>query len=81
MTHTRTARIALVGDRSPQVASHARIPLLLDALAEGHSFAVPEGVDTDKIGASFKNGILTVRLPKRPEAIKAEKKIEVKAAA
>ncbi|MFE2585889.1 hypothetical protein [Streptomyces sp. NPDC059378] len=34
MTHTRTARIALVGDRSPQVASHARIPLLLDALAE-----------------------------------------------
>jgi HSP20 family protein len=44
-------------------------------------FAVPEGVDTDKIGASFKNGILTVRLPKKPEAIKAEKKIEVKAAA
>ncbi|MFD7880395.1 hypothetical protein ACFV5G_41110 [Streptomyces sp. NPDC059766] len=34
MTHTRTARIALVGDRSPQVASHARIPLLLDALTE-----------------------------------------------
>ncbi|WP_329333402.1 hypothetical protein OG866_09845 [Streptomyces sp. NBC_00663] len=30
----RTARIALVGDRSPDVASHARIPLLLDALAE-----------------------------------------------
>jgi len=44
------------------------------------SFAVPEGVDTDKIEGSFKNGILTVRLPKKPEAIKAEKKIEVKAA-
>jgi HSP20 family protein len=44
------------------------------------SFAVPEGVDTDKIEASFKNGILTVRLPKKPEAMKAEKKIEVKAA-
>lgn len=28
-----TARIALVGDRSPHVASHTRIPLLLDALA------------------------------------------------
>ncbi|WP_078628344.1 glutamine amidotransferase-related protein [Streptomyces sp. NRRL F-2664] len=27
------ARIALVGDRSPHVESHARIPLLLDALA------------------------------------------------
>ncbi|GAB2858750.1 CTP synthase [Streptomyces deserti] len=35
MTNTpaSTARIALVGDRSPTVASHTRIPLLLDALA------------------------------------------------
>ncbi|GAA3786050.1 hypothetical protein ACFS5L_38100 [Streptomyces phyllanthi] len=30
----RTARLALVGDRSPNVVSHTRIPLLLDALAE-----------------------------------------------
>ena len=44
-------------------------------------FAVPEGVDTDKIEASFKKGILTMRLPKKPEAIKPEKKIEVRAAA
>ena len=29
----RTARVALVGDRSPNVVSHSRIPLLLDALA------------------------------------------------
>jgi CTP synthase (UTP-ammonia lyase) len=29
-----TARLALVGDRSPTVSSHTRIPLLLDALAE-----------------------------------------------
>ncbi|MFE6618929.1 hypothetical protein [Streptomyces sp. NPDC057740] len=28
------ARLALVGDRSPDVASHTRVPLLLDALAE-----------------------------------------------
>jgi CTP synthase (UTP-ammonia lyase) len=33
MSATVTARIALVGDRSPNVASHTRIPLLLDALA------------------------------------------------
>ncbi|MGW8782949.1 CTP synthase C-terminal region-related (seleno)protein [Streptomyces sp. NPDC055796] len=32
-TATATARIALVGDRSPHVKSHTRIPLLLDALA------------------------------------------------
>jgi HSP20 family protein len=42
---------------------------------------VPEGVNTDKIEASFKKGVLTVRLPKKPEAIKPERKIEVKAAA
>lgn len=29
-----TARVALVGDRSPSVRAHARIPLLLDALAQ-----------------------------------------------
>jgi HSP20 family protein len=40
---------------------------------------VPEGVDTGKIEASFKKGVLTVTLPKKPETIKAEKKIEVKA--
>ncbi len=41
---------------------------------------VPEGVDIDKIDASFKNGVLTVILPKKPEAQKPGKKIEVKAA-
>ncbi|MDH6486444.1 hypothetical protein [Streptomyces sp. SAI-127] len=30
----RTARIALIGDRSPNVVSHTRIPGLLDALVE-----------------------------------------------
>lgn len=31
--HSAVARIALVGDRSPHVKSHTRIPVLLDALA------------------------------------------------
>ncbi len=44
-------------------------------------FEVPEGVDADKIEASFKKGVLSVTLPKKPEAQKPEKKIEVKAAA
>ncbi|MCH0561640.1 MULTISPECIES: hypothetical protein [unclassified Streptomyces] len=36
MTHSPVpaARIALVGDRSPHVVSHTRVPLLLDALAD-----------------------------------------------
>lgn len=42
------------------------------------SFALPEGVDPDKIEASFNKGVLTITLPKTPEAQKAKKKIEVK---
>jgi len=44
------------------------------------SFEVPDGVDADKIEASFKKGVLTITLPKKPEAQKAAKKIDVKAA-
>jgi HSP20 family protein len=43
-------------------------------------FAVPEGVDMNKVEASFKKGVLTVTLPKKAEAQKPEKRIEVKAA-
>jgi hypothetical protein len=44
------------------------------------SFQVPDGVDTDKIEATFKKGVLSVALPKSVEAQKAAKKIDVKAA-
>jgi HSP20 family protein len=44
------------------------------------SFDVPETIDPDKIEANFKKGVLTVTLPKKPEAQKPAKKIEVKAA-
>jgi len=42
-------------------------------------FRVPDGVDADKIEAKFNKGVLTVTLPKKPEAQKPSKKIEVKA--
>jgi HSP20 family protein len=42
------------------------------------SFRVPAGVEADKIEASFKNGVLTVILPKSAEAQKSEKKIAIK---
>src|SRR5437867_6531445 len=42
------------------------------------SFPLPEGVDTDKIEANLKNGVLTVMLPKTEEAQRPAKKIEVK---
>jgi HSP20 family protein len=44
------------------------------------SFALPDEVDADKIVASFNKGVLTVTLPKKPEAVKPEKKIEIKTA-
>ncbi len=44
------------------------------------AFQVPDGVDADKIEASFKNGVLTMTMPKSAEAQKSTKKITVKAA-
>ena len=41
------------------------------------SFQMPESVDPEKINASFKNGVLTVILPKRPEAKRPERKIAI----
>jgi len=41
-------------------------------------FAVPDGIEADKIEASFKNGVLTVMLPKSAEAQKSEKKIAIR---
>ncbi len=44
------------------------------------SFDIPDSVELDKIEAGFKKGVLTVTLPKKAEAQKPAKKIEVKAA-
>jgi HSP20 family protein len=43
------------------------------------SFAVPNTFDTDKIGAGFKNGVLTVTLPKKETAKPRQVKVEVNA--
>jgi len=45
------------------------------------SFALPEGVDCNKIAADLSKGVLTVTLPKTEHAQKQQMKIEVKAAA
>ena len=42
------------------------------------SFHVPDNVNAEKIEASFKNGLLSVMLPKTAEAQKQAKKIDVK---
>lgn len=42
------------------------------------SFSLPESVDKGKIAAECKNGVLTVTMPKRPEAKTKPAQIEVK---
>ncbi len=43
------------------------------------SIPLPAEIDVDKVKAEFKKGVLTVRLPKTPKAMKETKKISVKA--
>jgi HSP20 family protein len=43
------------------------------------SFAVPNTFDTEKIGAGYKNGVLTVSLPKKEAARPRQIKVEASA--
>ncbi len=42
------------------------------------SFAVPNSVDTEKVSADYKNGVLTVKLPKKDAAKPKQVRVEVK---
>jgi HSP20 family protein len=42
------------------------------------SFSLPEDVDTNKIEATSKNGVLEIKIPKVQKVEKAPKKIEIK---
>ena len=44
------------------------------------AFELPASVDRDKVSADFAKGVLTITLPKTPDAQKQQKKIEVKSA-
>lgn len=41
-------------------------------------FPLPSSVDEDKIAASFRKGVLTITMPKRPEVVQQRKRIPVK---
>jgi HSP20 family protein len=43
------------------------------------SFSLPEGVDADKIAATYEKGVLNITLPKMPEAQIKRRKIAVEA--
>jgi HSP20 family protein len=42
------------------------------------SLRLPETIDESKLEARFEKGVLKIRAPKKPEAVKSERKIEVK---
>ena len=42
------------------------------------SFSLPQSVHSEKVGAEYKNGVLEVTLPKRPEAKPKQIKVAVK---
>ncbi|MHA1165876.1 MAG: Hsp20/alpha crystallin family protein [Alphaproteobacteria bacterium] len=42
------------------------------------SMSLPDSIDEEKIEAKLDNGVLTVKLAMRPEAVKQERKIEIK---
>lgn len=44
------------------------------------AFELPASVDRDKVSADFAKGVLTITLPKTPNAQKQQKKIDVKSA-
>ncbi len=44
------------------------------------SIRLPETIDEDKAEARFDKGVLTITLPKRPEAVSTQKKIQIKGA-
>ncbi|MCQ4322230.1 Hsp20/alpha crystallin family protein [Stutzerimonas stutzeri] len=41
-------------------------------------FGLPKGIDTDKIEANFSKGVLNISLPKKPDAMKADKIVPIK---
>ncbi|MDE3165969.1 MAG: Hsp20/alpha crystallin family protein [Acidobacteriota bacterium] len=64
-------------DRKENAKGYHRVERSYGTFAR--SFAVPSAFDTEKIGASFKNGVLSVTLPKKEAAKPRQIKVEIHA--
>ena len=63
------AVLSITGEKRPadkrDTASYRQMEIRHGSFSR--SFTLPDSVDADKISASFKNGVLTITLPSRPE--------------
>ena len=83
-------KISMWGSRIRRCRSKGERRFEEDAAAQGYhriersygsfvrSFAVPNSVDTEKVSADYKNGVLTVKLPKKEAAKPKQIRVEVK---
>jgi HSP20 family protein len=72
--------LTISGERKTQEHSEDDIFYKVESLYGKfeRSFALPEDVDTNKIEASSKNGVLEIKIPKIEKLQKTPKKIEIK---
>ncbi len=79
---TRNGTIVIRGEKQAETEDKAKDYYLKERQFGSFEriFRLPDDVDSAKIEARFKNGVLTVTLPKTEEARKPAKKVEVKAA-
>jgi HSP20 family protein len=63
-------------EKDDSIRGHHRIERAYGSFER--SFTVPASVDAEKVAAEYKNGVLTVRLPKKEAAKPRQVKIEAK---
>lgn len=64
--------------KTQKTATDGRFPIHGIKYCAGAGFIPVDDIETDKVDASFHNGVLTVKLPKSPTAKEKVKKIAIK---
>ena len=72
----RKNELTIQGEKKEEKKSYSRMESLYGPFKR--TILLPCKVEDDKVEAHFKNGVLTITLPKAPEAIKEAKKINIK---
>ena len=61
--------LTLTGERKPEQSKREQFQLIARRFGSfSRSFTLPTSVDAGQIAASYKDGVLTIRLPRREEA-------------